>query len=91
MYFVYILYSQKCNRYYIGYSANVKERLLRHNAGYVTATKNCIPYQLMASKAFSTEQEAMQEEKKLKRMKSRIYLQKLIAGNWQARPDLKSG
>jgi putative endonuclease len=81
MYFVFILYSQKCNRY-IGYSANVKERLLRHNSGYVPASKNCFPYQLMATKAFSTEGEAMKEEKRLKSMKSRIYLEKIIEGNW---------
>ncbi|MGZ8517882.1 MAG: GIY-YIG nuclease family protein, partial [Chitinophagaceae bacterium] len=36
MYFVYILYSEKCNRYYIGYSADVFARLERHNAGMVT-------------------------------------------------------
>jgi putative endonuclease len=82
MYFVYILYSQKCNRYYIGYSADVDLRLQRHNAGHITATKNCTPYILKAKKAFETEAQAMQEEKRIKKMKSRIYIEKLISGNW---------
>ena len=81
-YFVYILYSSKCNRYYIGYSNDVHERIMRHNAGKVTATRNCRPYELKASKSFETELEARREEVRLKKMKSRIYLESLINGNW---------
>lgn len=44
MFFVYILWSEKCNRFYIGYTADLEARLLRHNSGLVTATKNCRPY-----------------------------------------------
>ena len=82
MYFVYILYSAKCNRYYIGFSTDVNARLLRHNSGMVTATKNCKPYSLMKTKTFPSEVLAIAEEKRLKKMKSRVYLEKLIEGNW---------
>ncbi|MBS1632877.1 MAG: GIY-YIG nuclease family protein [Bacteroidetes bacterium] len=82
MYFVYILYSHKCNRYYIGYAADIDARLLRHNAGTVTATKNCRPYVLKASKSFSTEIEARREEARLKKAKNRKYLEWLIEGKW---------
>jgi len=40
MFWVYILFSDKCKKFYIGYSADVEARLLRHNAGMVNATKN---------------------------------------------------
>jgi len=43
MYFVYTLYSEKCNRYYIGYCSDVPARLQRHNTGMVTVTRNCRP------------------------------------------------
>ena len=33
MYFVYILYSDKCNRHYIAYSKDLQARLDRHNLG----------------------------------------------------------
>ena len=82
MYLVYILYSEKCDRYYIGYSADVIARLERHNAGMVTATRNCKPYQIKATKNFDTELEARKEEFRLKKQKSRKYLEHLIAGNW---------
>jgi putative endonuclease len=82
MYFVYILYSERCNRYYIGYSADIPARLQRHNAGMVTATRNCIPYIVKATKPFLTELEARKEELRLKKQKSRKYLEWLINGNW---------
>ncbi len=48
----------------------------------VTATKNCVPYELKAYKAFSTAIEAKQEEYRIKKMKSRKYIETLISGNW---------
>lgn len=82
MYFVYIIYSEKCNRHYIGYSADVATRLLRHNAGWVSATKNCKPFVIKAMKSFDTEIEARQEEYRIKKMKSRVYIEKLINCHW---------
>jgi putative endonuclease len=82
MYYVYILYSEKCDRYYVGYSADIQSRLERHNAGQVTATRNCKSYKLCSSKSFSTEVEAIREERKIKKQKSRKYIEWLIAGNW---------
>jgi len=82
MHFVYILYSEKCDRYYVGYSANVQSRLKRHNAGMVTATRNCKPYKFCSSKSFSTEVEAIREERRIKKQKRRKYIEWLIAGNW---------
>ena len=82
MYFVYILYSQKCDRYYTSYAADIQARLDRHNNGFVTATKNCKPYQLKASKSFGSETEARKEEARIKKQKSRKYIEWLIDGNW---------
>jgi putative endonuclease len=62
-------------------------RLQRHNASMVTATRNCKPYIVKAVKSFPTEMEARREELRLKKQKSRKYLEWLIAGNWQTRPD----
>ncbi|MBK7290003.1 MAG: GIY-YIG nuclease family protein [Chitinophagaceae bacterium] len=82
MHYVYILYSEKCNRYYIGYSADVDARLIRHNSGMVTATRNCRPYKICATKSFPDESQARKEELRIKKQKSRIYLESLIKGNW---------
>jgi putative endonuclease len=82
MYFVYILYSEKCDRHYIGYCADLSARLQRHNDGMVTATRNCRPYNIKATKSFDTELGARREELRLKKQKSRKYLEWLMAGNW---------
>ena len=82
MYFVYILYSRKCDRYYIGYSEDIEARRHRHNRGMVAATKNCRPYVIKASKSFATEMEARKEELRLKKSKSRKNLEWLMDGNW---------
>ncbi|MBL7895164.1 MAG: GIY-YIG nuclease family protein [Bacteroidia bacterium] len=83
MFYVYILYSEKVNRYYVGYSENPEKRLEeRHNKGAVKATKGGIPYVIKSKKLFSSEIEAIQEESRIKRMKSRKYIESLINGNW---------
>ena len=38
-YFVYILYSNKDNRLYVGCTSDLEKRVKRHNSGDVTATK----------------------------------------------------
>ena len=83
MYYTYILYSEKIDRFYFGYSSNPEKRLTeKHNKGYVKATKPGAPYRLMAKKQFSTELEARQEELRLKKKKSRKYLEWILEGNW---------
>jgi putative endonuclease len=82
MYYVYILFSEKCDRYYVGFSADVEARLLRHNTGMVTATKNCRPYRICATKQFQSETEARKEEYRIKKQKSRRYIESIITGNW---------
>jgi putative endonuclease len=82
MYSVYILYSEKCDRYYVGYAADIAARLHRHNSGYVYATKNCLPYRLCKTKSFETETEARKEELRIKKQKSRKYIEQLITGIW---------
>jgi putative endonuclease len=83
MYYVYILYSAKIDRYYIGYSENPELRLKeRHNCGKVKSTRAGMPYSLKSKKLFVTESDAIREERRIKKMKSRVYIEGLINGNW---------
>ncbi|MBK7099139.1 MAG: GIY-YIG nuclease family protein [Sphingobacteriales bacterium] len=82
MFWLYILFSEKCKKFYVGYSVDVDARLLRHNSGMVNATKNCRPYIFKAKKTFPSQKEAMQEESRIKNKKSSKYIQWLIEGNW---------
>jgi putative endonuclease len=83
MFYTYILYSVKIDRYYIGFSKNPEKRLKeRHNKGTVKATKVGIPYELLVKKGFVKKEDAKKEELRLKKKKSRTYLEYLIERNW---------
>jgi putative endonuclease len=62
MYYVYILLSAKDNRLYIGYSANLKERVENHLNGKVKVTKNRLPLILVYYEAFINELAARHQE-----------------------------
>ena len=81
MYYVYILYSQKLNRYYIGSAEDVVKRLQRHNAGYVTATRYGLPWELKYTESFASRSEALKRELEIKRKKSRVYVEWLISNS----------
>jgi putative endonuclease len=79
-YFVYILFSRKIDRYYIGSTAHLDDRILRHNQGRSKATKSGAPlWTLVFSECFSSRSEAAKREFFLKRMKSRSFIENLIS------------
>ncbi|MBL7788391.1 MAG: GIY-YIG nuclease family protein [Chitinophagales bacterium] len=65
MYFVYILYSSKFDKYYIGQTNNLSDRLTRHNAGSVKSTKPYLPWILELSIEKDSRRESMELERKL--------------------------
>ena len=81
MYFVYILYSEHFDRYYVGQTDNLLARLLRHNKGLVRSTKAYTPWSLKYSEAFENRVEAMRREREIKKRKSRKYVEQLIASD----------
>ena len=76
----YILYSAKLDKYYVGACTDIQRRLYEHNLGHSTFTSTGVPWELKFTKEFSTLQEAKQFEGKIKRMKSRKYIEGLVAG-----------
>ncbi|HAI74222.1 MAG TPA: excinuclease ABC subunit C [Candidatus Moranbacteria bacterium] len=62
MYYVYVLYSQKDRKLYIGYSADLKTRIKQHLKGSVKITKNRLPLLLIYYEAFINEKAAREQE-----------------------------
>jgi putative endonuclease len=85
-YYTYILYSQSRDRYYIGSTTNLEQRLIRHNAGATPSTKAGRPWVIVYTEAFDSKTEALKRENYLKRMKSRSFIENLIK-KAQGRPD----
>ena len=62
MYFVYILFSKKDGELYVGQTNNLERRIVRHNAGSVSATKFRRPLICIYSESFATRGDAMKRE-----------------------------
>ncbi|WP_234109308.1 MULTISPECIES: GIY-YIG nuclease family protein [Chryseobacterium] len=67
MYCIYILYSEKFDRYYIGQTQDVVSRLARHNARLEKSTSPYVPWRLLGFVEKGTRGEAMVLERKLKK------------------------
>jgi putative endonuclease len=76
---VYIIYSQKLDRFYIGTTDVVSERLIEHNQGKYAGsfTSNGIPWELFLVIDQLESAQAYKIEKHIKAMKSKKYIQHL--------------
>ena len=75
MYTVYILYSKKSSRYYVGQTSDIKDRLERHNQGRSKSTKFGIPWSIVLQREFSTRSEALILEKQIKNRGAKRYIE----------------
>ena len=78
MWFAYILYSEKIDRYYVGHTENLKWRLQRHNEGWGKYTKRGIPWELVYFEEFKLKSDAVAREAEIKNKKSRKFIEMLI-------------
>ena len=77
--FTYILQSEKTGKYYVGATQELEIRLVRHNKGSTPSTKSGRPWKLVYSVQFGSKSEALAKEREIKSMKSRKYIEELIA------------
>jgi putative endonuclease len=78
---VYIMYSKKCDKYYIGHTDSMDRRLKEHNSGQGGKfSSGCHPWVLVYTEEFETRWKASKREREIKQKKSRKYIEWLIAG-----------
>ncbi|MBU1104530.1 MAG: GIY-YIG nuclease family protein [Patescibacteria group bacterium] len=77
-YYVYVLFSLKDSGFYIGFTTNLKIRLIQHAKGQVTSTKNRIPLKLIHYEYFTNRHDALSREKYLKSGYGRRSLNKFL-------------
>ncbi len=79
MFTVYVLYSSKHQKIYIGFTSDLKNRLISHN---ILAKKGWTvkfrPWELIYKEEFSLKSEAMKREMQLKSAKGRDFIWNLI-------------
>ncbi|MBL0146624.1 MAG: GIY-YIG nuclease family protein [Chitinophagaceae bacterium] len=77
--YLYILFSQKLNKYYIGSTPDLDRRLIEHNRGKEKFTSTGIPWILVYKEVFTELKEARKRELFVKKQKSRKFIEKMIS------------
>ncbi len=76
---VYILHSKTLNRFYIGYTSNLEERLIFHsNSDSKKFTYKASDWVLFYTIACDSKVQGLQIEKHIKTMKSKTYIENLV-------------
>lgn len=74
MFYSYVLQSKKNGRFYTGYTNDLRKRLMEHNSGKSTYTKERGPFTIIYYEACCDEIDARAREKYLKTGKGKRYL-----------------
>ncbi len=80
-YYFYLLYSKQLNRYYIGHTNNLEERVRKHNTKHKGYTGIVNDWQVVYSEIYYAKSDAYRREREVKARKSRSQIEKLIAGS----------
>ena len=79
MFTVYVLYSEKYNKIYIGYTSDMEKRFRSHNElGTKGWTVKFRPWKIVYTERFETKSSAMKREKELKTSRGRNFIRKEI-------------
>jgi len=65
-YWVYVLYSLKDHKMYIGFTINLKRRFQQHNEGKTKSTAKRRPFKLLFCEAYISKKDAMRRERYFK-------------------------
>lgn len=82
MYYVYLLFSEKDQRFYTGYTNNLERRMAEHSNGMVRSTKLRRPLTLVYYEACLHQQDATRREKYLKSGNGKIYLRNRLKNHF---------
>ncbi len=77
-FYIYIIHSPSIDKYYIGISSNLTERIKKHNTNHKGYTGKVNDWTLVHQEEFDNKSDALKREKQIKSWKSKKAIQKLI-------------
>jgi putative endonuclease len=81
-FYTYILYSPTRDRYYIGHTGDeLQERLRKHNSNHKGFTGKTGDWEIVYKETLDKKELAYKREREIKSWKSKIKIQRLIAGS----------
>ncbi len=87
-YYVYVLLSEKDDKYYVGYTKDLNVRFEQHQKGQVQSTKSRLPFDLIYYEASISKEDALKREKHLKTFYGKMYLSKRLKSYFTRREEL---
>lgn len=78
MFYVYVLWSDKLQKRYVGFTADLIKRVTEHNSGKSPFAKSGIPWKIIYTENYITGSEALRREKFLKSGVGRKFLDVLL-------------
>jgi len=79
MFHTYILYSKTADKFYVGATSSIEERLKKHNNKNKGFTQQACDWEIVYRKEFNEMSQALNHEKEIKNWKSRKMIVKLIS------------
>ncbi len=77
-YYAYVIHNVQKNFIYIGYSEDLKSRILYHNDGKVRSTKAYLPLELIFYEAYQSKADAKRRELYLKSNRGKTTLMTML-------------
>ena len=74
MYYTFVQRSLKDNRFYIGFTSDLKQRFEQHQKGRINSTKDRRPLELIYYEACLDQNDATKREKYLKTYNGKMFL-----------------
>lgn len=78
MFYTYILYSKKDDKFYVGSTGNLKVRFEEHNKGWVVSTRDRRPLTLVYYEASLAKKDASHRERYLKTAYGKRYIKERL-------------
>ena len=78
MFYTYVLQSEKNNNFYVGFTADLKQRFEQHQGGLVPSTRDRRPLRLIYYEACLIQSDATKREKYLKSYHGKMFLKKRL-------------
>ena len=80
MYTVYIIRSESTDKYYVGFTSDIEDRLKHHNSGATKSTKGRGLWKVVYREEYVNKQDAWLRERQIKKYKGGNAFKKLIFG-----------
>jgi putative endonuclease len=77
-FYAYILFSPSRNKFYVGSTENMDDRLKKHHTNHKGFTGHALDWVVVYTEPFQTKQEACSRERQIKSWKSRKLIEKLV-------------